>query len=192
MTLQWDDGDIQSVGRLGYIDRVARFEYDNDFLTAGLEISPVYHRAGIAPGLIRPYDATVFDGLHGVFHDSLPDGWGRSLVDRRARELGIDPATLSTSSTGSPGSATGALEPLCYAPDANAWNEGESALDLDRLATDVRTGCSQGTCRMSLPSSDTSAGLPAGRGPKSWLPSTGTTAQSMDRHLLAATISTIW
>ena len=137
VTLQWDDGDIQSVGRLGYIDRVARFEYDNDFLTAGLEISPVHHRAGIAPGLIRPYDATVFDGLHGVFHDSLPDGWGRLLVDRRARELGIDPATLTPIDrlawVGDRG-----IGALSYAPDANAWNEGESALDLDRLAADVR------------------------------------------------------
>ena len=137
VTLRWDDDDVQSVGRLGYLDRVARFEYDNDFLRAGLEISPVHHRAGIAPGLIRPYDATVFDGLHGVFHDSLPDGWGRLLVDRRARELGIDPATLTPLDrlawVGDRG-----IGALCYAPDANAWNEGESALDLDRLAAEAR------------------------------------------------------
>jgi len=43
--LRWDDDDIQTVGRLGYLDRVARFEYDNNFLAAGLEISPAHHRA---------------------------------------------------------------------------------------------------------------------------------------------------
>lgn len=137
MTLRWDDGDVQSVGRLGYLDRVARFEYDNDFLTAGIEISPVHHRASMPPRLIRPYDATVFDGLHGVFHDSLPDGWGRLLVDRRARELGIGPATLTPLDrlawVGDRG-----IGALSYAPDANAWNEGEFTLDLDRLAADAR------------------------------------------------------
>ena len=137
MTLRWDDGDVQSVGRLGYLDRVAHFEYDKDFLTAGLEISPVHHRASIAAGLIRPYEPTVFDGLHGVFHDSLPDGWGRLLVDRRAREIGIDPATLTPLDrlawVGDRG-----IGALSYAPDTNAWNGSESALDLDRLAADAR------------------------------------------------------
>ena len=138
VTLRWDDGDVQSVGRLGYIDRVARFEYDNGFLTAGLEISPVHHRAGNAAGPIRPYDPAVFDGLHGVFHDSLPDGWGRLLVERRARELGIDAATLTPLDrlawVGDRG-----VGALCYAPDANVWNEAGSALDLDGLATDARS-----------------------------------------------------
>jgi len=137
VTLRWDDDDIQTVGRLGYLDRVARFEYDNNFLAAGLEISPVHHRANIASGLIRPYEPNVFDGLHGVFHDSLPDGWGRLLMDRRARELGINPATLTPLDrlawVGDRG-----IGALCYAPDANVWNEGESTLDLDRLAADAR------------------------------------------------------
>ena len=137
VTLRWGDDDIQTVGRLGYLDRVARFEYDNNFLAAGLEISPVHHRANIAPGLIRPYEPHVFDGLHGVFHDSLPDGWGRLLMDRRARELGINPATLTPLDrlawVGDRG-----IGALCYAPDANVWNEGKSTLDLDRLAADAR------------------------------------------------------
>ena len=137
VTLRWDDDDIQTVGRLGYLDRVARFEYDNNFLAAGLEISPVHHRANIASGLIRPYEPNVFDGLHGVFHDSLPDGWGRLLMDRRARELGINPATLTPLDrlawVGDRG-----IGALCYAPDANVWNEGEPTVDLDRLAADAR------------------------------------------------------
>lgn len=138
VTLRWDDGDIQPVGRLGHIDRVARFEYDHDFLTAGLDISPVHHRVSNTPGLIRPYNHTVFDGLHGVFHDSLPDGWGRLLMDRRARELGIDPATLTPVDrlawVGDRG-----IGALCYEPDANVWNEADSALDLDRLASDAHS-----------------------------------------------------
>jgi serine/threonine-protein kinase HipA len=31
----------------------------------------------------------VFDGLHGVFNDSLPDGWGRLLLDRTVEKHGL-------------------------------------------------------------------------------------------------------
>lgn len=33
-----------------------------------------------------------FDGLFGVFADSLPDGWGRFLVDRLMLKKGIEAA----------------------------------------------------------------------------------------------------
>ena len=136
VTLRWDGGDIQTVGRLGYVDRVARFEYDDAFLASDLEISPVHHRADIARRPFPPYDPAVFEGMHGVFHDSLPDGWGRLLMDRRARELGIDPAALTPLDrlawVGDRG-----IGALCYAPDADVWNAVESALDLDSLAAET-------------------------------------------------------
>ncbi|MGE7371434.1 HipA N-terminal domain-containing protein [Neorhizobium sp. NPDC001467] len=31
-----------------------------------------------------------FNGLHGVFNDSLPDGWGKLLLGRRLQRAGID------------------------------------------------------------------------------------------------------
>lgn len=37
----------------------------------------------------------LFDGLFGVFNDSLPDGWGRLLLDRKLREQGLNPDTLN-------------------------------------------------------------------------------------------------
>ncbi len=133
--LRWDDGDVQTVGRLGYRDRVVYLEYDEAFLTAGLELSPI--RDSATRGLIRPYDTSVFGGLHGVFHDSLPDGWGRLLVDRRARELDIEPATLTPldrlACVGDQG-----IGALCYAPAADVWAATDTALDLDRLAADAR------------------------------------------------------
>lgn len=36
-----------------------------------------------------------FDGLHGVFADSLPDGWGRLLVDREAEARGLRRSDLT-------------------------------------------------------------------------------------------------
>ncbi len=81
-------GDKSSlVGRLFYRDRQVYFEYDTAFLNTGIEISPL--KLPLKPGLII-CDATLFDGLFGVFADSLPDGWGRLLLDRKLSSLGVD------------------------------------------------------------------------------------------------------
>ncbi|MDK9720971.1 MAG: type II toxin-antitoxin system HipA family toxin [Rhodospirillales bacterium] len=134
VTLRWDTGDIQPVGRLAWRDRVAYLEYDEAFLASKLEISPVHHR--IESGVIRPHDVAVFEGLHGVFNDSLPDGWGRLLVDRRARQLGIESATLTPldrlACVGDQ-----AIGALCYAPAIDVWDETAPTLDLDKLAADA-------------------------------------------------------
>ncbi len=135
VALRWDDGDVQTVGRLGHRDRIVYLEYDESFLTSGLELSPIRHTT--TRGLIRPHDISVFGGLHGVFNDSLPDGWGRLLVDRRARELGIDPATLTPldrlACVGDQG-----IGALCYAPAMDFWDANDTALELDRLAAKAR------------------------------------------------------
>lgn len=133
--LHWDEDDIQTVGRLAYRDRTAYLEYDDAFLKSGLELSPVHHKT--SAGLKQPHDIKVFEGLHGVFHDSLPDGWGRLLLDRRARQLDIEPATLTPldrlACVGSSG-----IGALCYAPAIDVWDVEGSVLDLDRLAIDAR------------------------------------------------------
>ena len=160
--LRWDDGDMQVVGRLGYRDRLAYLEYDEAFLASGLELSPIRH--GTTRGLIRPYDASVFGGLHGVFHDSLPDGWGRLLVDRRARELGIEPATLTPldrlACVGDQG-----MGALCYAPAADVWGAMDTALDLDRLAADAGTVLA-GRASDVIPELGRVGGSPGGARPK--------------------------
>ncbi|MCV9938277.1 type II toxin-antitoxin system HipA family toxin [Boseaceae bacterium BT-24-1] len=82
------------VGRLRWSrdDRVAAFEYDRDVLASGLAISPF--RTKLGPGVIMGA-RTPFDGLHGVFADSLPDGWGRLLVDRQIARSGGNPSQLT-------------------------------------------------------------------------------------------------
>lgn len=136
VALHWDTDDVQPVGRLAYRDRIAYLQYDESFPVAGLELSPVHHKTG--GGLQRPFDAGLFEGLHGIFNDSLPDGWGRLLVDRRARQLGIEPAALTPldrlACVGS--SAIGAL---IYAPASDVWEPGGDTLDLDELAADARS-----------------------------------------------------
>ena len=135
VSLRWGPGDEQRVGRLGWRDRVAWLEYDDAFLRSGLELSPVRHK--IEPGLHTPYDANVFEGLHGVFNDSLPDGWGRLLLDRRARQIGIDPVALTPLDRLACVGETG-MGALTYAPMIDPWDETGGAVDLERLADGAR------------------------------------------------------
>lgn len=80
--------------------------------------------------------AEPFEGLFGIFADSLPDGWGRLLVDRMLRKQGekpeeIDPVTR-LSIVGNSG--MGGLE---YRPVYN-MKGGTPSGDLDRLAEECR------------------------------------------------------
>lgn len=69
-------------------DRVFAFEYDSDWLNNGFSISP-FSLPLIKKVFIPKYDP--FGGLFGVFNDSLPDGWGRLLVDRLFLKNKINP-----------------------------------------------------------------------------------------------------
>jgi len=80
------------VGRLAWRDRRTLFEYAPEFLDAKLPISPLYLplNAGVQTAPREP-----FAGLFGVFADSLPESYGRLLLDRRLRALGRDPNALT-------------------------------------------------------------------------------------------------
>jgi len=81
-----------SMGRLALKERKIFFEYTVDFLKTGFELSPF--KLPLKPGII-PCEDRVFEGLFGVFNDSLPDGWGRLLLDRKIMKLGMHPGALS-------------------------------------------------------------------------------------------------
>lgn len=68
------------------------FQYDEGFIRSGLELSPLYLplQQGVVD-LKGPFEG----GLAGLFADSLPDYWGRSIMDARLREAGIDPQRVS-------------------------------------------------------------------------------------------------
>jgi len=82
----------QKVGTLATKDRNIYFEYDADFLKTGIELSP--YKLPLKPGVHR-CDDSPFDGLWGLFADSLPDGWGRLLMDRHLTRLGVNPNALT-------------------------------------------------------------------------------------------------
>lgn len=55
------------------------FEYDGKWLASGFDLSPKTLAFSPEPQLAKD---PLFGGLHGVFNDSLPDGWGLLLMDR--------------------------------------------------------------------------------------------------------------
>lgn len=85
-------GEKQLMGRLLLKNRKIFFEYDSAFIKTGLELSPF--KLSLKAGVIESNDPT-FEGLFGVFNDSLPDGWGRLLLDRKLMNAGLNPGTLS-------------------------------------------------------------------------------------------------
>lgn len=60
------------------------FQYDEHWLTAGFDIAPGDIRFTAEAQVYR--DTRLFGGLHGVFADSLPDGWGLILMNRALRQ----------------------------------------------------------------------------------------------------------
>ncbi len=83
--LVFDEEEIE-VGDLVSKGKEIFFQYHSRFLDTGLEISPF--KLPLSTEIVKP-DTSVFDGLFGVFHDSLPEGWGRLLIDRALTERGI-------------------------------------------------------------------------------------------------------
>lgn len=75
-----------------YKERLAAFEYSDDWLQDGFSISPF--SLPLTKKVFIP-KIDPFDGLFGVFNDCLPDGWGRLLVDRLMRKNGIDPVKMA-------------------------------------------------------------------------------------------------
>lgn len=75
------------VGRLADTKSHAiAFEYDDSWIADGFSISPF--SLPLKKGVFLPAKSH-FQGLFGVFADSLPDAWGNVLVNRMLREKGF-------------------------------------------------------------------------------------------------------
>ncbi len=144
------------VGRLATRDGVAYFEYGRDFLKSKLDVSPL--RLPLQPGL-RSFDRFLFEGLPGLFNDSLPDGWGRLLLDRSLRSKGVLPEQIGPLDRLAFAGHTG-MGALVYDPD-HAPDNQQHELDLDKLATqaqDVLDGEAQDVLDELLALNGSSAG----------------------------------
>ena len=68
------------------------FQFDTDFLYLNLDLSPFKLKK---TSDIIECPATPFDGISGLFNDSLPDGWGHLLFDRKLTQSGRNPHEIS-------------------------------------------------------------------------------------------------
>lgn len=116
------------VGRLAYENRQIYFEYEKDFLQTNIELSPF--KLPLSSGVKQCEDG-VFDGLFGVFADSLPDGWGKLLIDRQLMSQGISFANITPLDRlqfiGEHG-----IGALSYVPIVSTYNQIEQ-INLDEL-----------------------------------------------------------
>lgn len=85
-------GKEQDLGELIFEGKSIYFKYYADFLKQGLEISPFKLKLSSEIYAAPP---VPFDGLFGVFADSLPDAWGKLLLDRSLQAHGIDRDALN-------------------------------------------------------------------------------------------------
>ncbi len=147
------------------------FGYSPEWLLGGYSISPYF--LPFTPELKRETDMK-FEGISGVFDDSIPDGWGRLLMDRFFRARGKVPEDLSPldrlSYVGDHG--VGALS---YRPVIPGVVAPGGVMNLPVIAEQAER-IAAGSPEEALPVLQTAGGSPGGSRPKVFVaynPTTG-------------------
>ena len=122
----------KKVGTLALMKKnnIVAFEYDNEWINNGFSISPF--SLPLKKQVFIP-KIDPFDGLYGVFSDSLPDGWGRLLVDRMLNSQNINPREISQIDRLAIVGETG-MGALSYKPEYNLLEDKDYQEDYDNLA----------------------------------------------------------
>lgn len=116
-------------------NRCCAFEYDKSWLASGFSISPL--DLPLKPDLYIAKTEPFF-GNFGIFEDSLPDGYGRYLLNRLLRKQGIDDTRLTPvqrlSIVGTSGMGALSFLPESYIGEEKALPELD---ELQQMALDV-------------------------------------------------------
>ena len=164
------------VGELSANGHDTVFEYAPSFISAGLQPAPF--RLPVRTGL-NIYDRSGDMETFGLFEDSLPDGWGRRIVDVAFRKKhGRLPTVLERLSCIG-GSGMGAL---VYDPSDDNGTQTAGALDLAALATDAMAFAA-GKAEDVLPALRRAGGSSGGARPKAFIgynPDTGEVCPERD------------
>jgi len=137
------------------------FEYDPDFLGRGVNISPFKLR--LAAGLQENHDSFPRQ-IHGVFNDSIPDGWGLLLMDRFFRAHGRNIRDITAIDRLSYIGDNG-MGALAYEPADDTGQSPDSPLNLYRLAKNSME-ILKGRTEDVLPELAKAGGSPGGARPK--------------------------
>ena len=121
-------------------DGLCRFEYAPEFVSKGIEPSPLLMRAD--EGVVytfRSLSRETFHGLPGMLADSLPDSFGWDLLDRWLQENGRTQANAVETLCFQGRRCMGALE---YEPARDLSLEESESIELTRLVETARLAMS--------------------------------------------------
>jgi serine/threonine-protein kinase HipA len=150
----------QKVGRMVSNKGDVFFQYSPEFIATGLQLSPFYLPLG--SGVFKA-PASPFSKLHGVFSDSLPDGWGLLLMDRFLQQKGINVKNLTPMDRLLYIGSTG-MGALTYEPDQSKVSSPDD-IDLTALSNEA-TQVYAGKQEDILPALLKAGGSPGGARPK--------------------------
>lgn len=111
------------------VGRKIAFQYSKSWIEKGFSISPF--SLPLKDQVFIP-TKDYFQGLFGVFADSLPDGWGRLLLNRLLRSYKQNPDDLTVLDRLAIVGRSG-MGALTYQPEREFLKQGDN-LDLDELA----------------------------------------------------------
>jgi serine/threonine-protein kinase HipA len=118
------------LGVLTLIDGKIYFKYNLEFLEIGINPSPFRIKFDDS---IQACPQTPFDGLFGLFADSLPDGWGKLIVDRFLISKGKQPDKFNPLHRLSMIGENG-IGALTFKPELPMFFESNFTLDLSDYA----------------------------------------------------------
>jgi len=121
------------LGELVSLRKKIYFKYYPEFIDRGIQISPF--KMPLSDKLLSA-DPEPFDGLFGVFSDSLPDGWGQLLLNRALSSRGILPSQISPMDRLAY-VGLGGMGALIYRPEISQEYDSRKKLDLDSIALQV-------------------------------------------------------
>lgn len=127
-------GEKVSVGVLAQSRQGVFFQYAQDFLQNFANLSPFTLAFDDS---VQRAPKSPHGGLHGVFADSLPDGWGLLLQDRVFRQQGILPANITPMDRlAFVGGAS--LGGLSFSPTSEYAHYGDKDISLDKLGLNAQ------------------------------------------------------
>lgn len=121
------------LGELVSLRKKIYFKYYPEFIDRGIQISPF--KMPLSDKLLSA-DTEPFDGLFGVFSDSLPDGWGQLLLNRALSSRGILLSQISPMDRLAY-VGLGGMGALIYRPEISQEYDSRKTLELDSIADQV-------------------------------------------------------
>ena len=121
------------LGELVSLRKKIYFKYYPEFIDRGIQISPF--KMPLSDKLLSA-DTEPFDGLFGVFSDSLPDGWGQLLLNRALSSRGVLLSQISPMDRLAY-VGLGGMGALIYRPEISPEYDSRKKLDLDSIALQV-------------------------------------------------------